>query len=106
VVIEPGGIRTEWGDIAAKHLRETSANGPYANKANAMANMLASDAGARRGSSPSVIANAIAKAVTAEKPKTRYAVGYGAKPLITMRRILPDRAFDKLITRATRGPTN
>jgi NAD(P)-dependent dehydrogenase (short-subunit alcohol dehydrogenase family) len=106
VLIEPGGIKTEWGDIAAKHLRETSANGAYANQANAMAKMLGSNTGSDRGSSPEVVANAIAQAVTAEKPKTRYAVGYGAKPLITMRRILPDRGFDKLITRATGLPSS
>jgi NAD(P)-dependent dehydrogenase (short-subunit alcohol dehydrogenase family) len=104
VAIEPGGIKTEWGEIAAQHLRETSAQGPYANQASAMANTLGSDAGARRASPPSVIADAIGKAVTAEKPRTRYAVGYGAKPLITLRRLLPDRGFDLVITRATRTP--
>jgi NAD(P)-dependent dehydrogenase (short-subunit alcohol dehydrogenase family) len=101
VVIEPGGIKTEWGDIAAQHLKEVSANGPYADQAKAMAKSLGSDTNARRGSDPSVIANTIAKAVTAQRPKTRYAVGFGAKPLIAARRVLPDRAFDTLITRAT-----
>jgi hypothetical protein len=51
-----------------------------------------------------VIANAVGKAVTAGRPKTRYAVGFGAKPMIAMRRLLPDRGFDKLITRASGIP--
>jgi hypothetical protein len=51
-----------------------------------------------------VIANAIAKAVSARRPKTRFAVGFGAKPLIAARRVLPDRAFDTLIARATGLP--
>ena len=42
---------------------------------------------ARKPSAPAgrrrpVVADAIAKAVTARRPKTRYAVGFGAKPLI------------------------
>ena len=105
VVIEPGGIKTEWGDIAAAHLHQVSGNGAYADQAAAMAKSLGSEANARRASSPSVIANAIGKAVTAERPKTRYAVGFGAKPMIAMRRVLPDRGFDKLISRASGVPS-
>ena len=104
VVIEPGGIKTEWGDIAADHLREVSGSGPYADQAAVMAKSLGSEANAGRTSPPSVIANAIGKAVTARRPKTRYAVGFGAKPMIAMRRILPDRGFDTLITRASGMP--
>jgi NAD(P)-dependent dehydrogenase (short-subunit alcohol dehydrogenase family) len=101
VVIEPGGIKTEWGGIAAEHLREVSGGGVYADQAGAMAKSLGSEADAGRGSPPSVIADAIAKAVIADRPRTRYAVGFAAKPLIAMRRVLPDRGFDKLIARAT-----
>ncbi|MBB5783360.1 oxidoreductase [Nonomuraea jabiensis] len=105
VVIEPGGIATEWGEIAADHVEQTSGNGPYAAQANALATSLRSEANARRNSPPSVIADAVAKAVTARRPKTRYAVGFGARPLIAARAILPDRAFDALISRAVGLPT-
>ena len=57
-----------------------------------------------RNSPPSVISDAIGKAVTAGRPKTRYAVGFGAKPLIAAGSILSDRQFDALITRATGMP--
>ncbi|KHK99421.1 short-chain dehydrogenase [Microbacterium mangrovi] len=98
VVIEPGGIATEWAGIAADSLETSSASGPYARQAASVAKTLRS--GANRDSSPSVVADAIAKAVTASKPRTRYAVGFGAKPLITARRLLGDRAFDFVIRRA------
>jgi hypothetical protein len=98
-------IKTEWGDIAAQHLRRVSGNGAYADQAAAMAKSLGSEANARRASPTSVIANAIGKAVTAQRPKARYAVGFGAKPMIATRRILPDRGFDKLITRASGIPS-
>ena len=53
-------------------------------------------------SSPvSVITRVLSKAVRAKRPKTRYAAGYMAKPTIFLRKILPDRWFDKLILSAT-----
>ncbi len=104
VVIEPGGIATEWGGIAADHLEQTAGSGAYARQAAAVAKSLRSEANANRNSPPSVIADAIAKAVEADRPKTRYAVGFGAKPLIAARGLLSDRQFDALISRATGLP--
>jgi len=101
VVVEPGGIATEWGGIAAEGLSATSGSGAYAAQAQAMVTMLTDPASTRRNSPPSVIADAIGTAATATKPKTRYVVGFGARPLIAARRILPDRAFDAVITRAS-----
>ncbi|MEU2266041.1 oxidoreductase [Streptomyces olindensis] len=100
VVIEPGGIATEWGGIAADKLEKSSTDGAYAAQATAVASSLRSEANAKRNSPPSVIADAIGKAVTARRPKTRYVKGFGARPLIALRRILPDRAFDMVISRA------
>ncbi|QDY07885.1 oxidoreductase [Micromonospora sp. HM134] len=105
VVIEPGGIQTEWGAIAADHLKKTSGSGAYTAQATAVASSLSSEANARRNSPPQVIADAIGRAVTAKRPRTRYAVGFGARPLIAARSLLPDRAFDTLIARASGVPT-
>ncbi|MFE2531333.1 oxidoreductase [Streptomyces sp. NPDC059371] len=104
VVIEPGGIATEWGGIAADKLEKSSADGAYAAQAAAVASSLRSEANTKRNSPPRVIADAIGKAVTARRPKTRYATGFGARPLIALRRILPDRAFDTVISRAVGMP--
>lgn len=101
VVIEPGGVKTEWAGIAAKKLRETSGDGPYAAQAHAMAESMIGELSLKRQSSPQVIADAIVKAVTATRPKTRYAVGFGAKPMIFMRSILSDRAFDGMMRMVT-----
>ncbi|MEU0951613.1 oxidoreductase [Streptomyces niveus] len=104
VVIEPGGIATEWGSIAADKLEESSSNGAYADQAAAVASSLRSEANANRNSPPAVIADSIGKAVTARRPKTRYVTGFGARPLIALRRILPDRTFDTVISRAVSMP--
>jgi NAD(P)-dependent dehydrogenase (short-subunit alcohol dehydrogenase family) len=105
VVIEPGGIRTEWPGIAAEKVRAVSGTGPYAPQGNAVAESLTSDSTERRSSPPELIARTIAKAVTARRPKTRYAVGYGARPMILLHDVLPDRGFDAFIRRATGVPS-
>jgi len=106
VLIEPGSIQTDWGAIAADNLLATSGTGPYALQAKAVADRLraSSEPGARLTSPPGVIAEAITKACTARRPRTRYVVGAGARPLITLRNLLPDRAFDAVIRRATNMP--
>lgn len=104
VVIEPGGIRTEWSGIAADKVRAVSGTGPYAAQAQAVAASLTSGSTAERSSPPELIGRTITKAATARRPRTRYAVGYGAKPIIAAHTLLPDRTFDAMIRRATGVP--
>ncbi|MCO4202583.1 oxidoreductase [Aeromonas taiwanensis] len=104
VVVEPGGIKTEWADIAAQKLREVSGDGPYGHQALPMAESMIGRASRERQSPPELIADTIAKAVQARRPKTRYAVGFGARPMIFLRRLLPDRAFDRFMRLATGIP--
>jgi len=104
VVIEPGAIKTEWSGIAAAGVRSTSGRTAYAEQADLVANLLtAADAHPRLVSPPEVIADAVARAVTARRPRTRYAVGGGAKPMLLVRRLLSDRAFDRFIVATFRA---
>lgn len=105
VVIEPGAIRTEFNGIVDEKVRAVSGTGPYAAQGNALAASIASESTQRRSSPPELIAKTIGKAVTARRPKTRYAAGYGAKPMIFLHDVLPDRAFDAFIRRAVRMPS-
>ena len=100
VVVEPGAIRTAWWPIAADHLEATAEGSAYADQIRAVAGAMRSESNARRYSPPEVIARTVGKIVTARRPRTRYAVGFMAKPLIAARRVLPDRAFDRLISAA------
>jgi len=104
VVVEPGVIHTEWSGIATDNLRKVSGDGAYGRQAAALAQRMDSDAGPGRKSPPSVIADVIGKAVTASRPRTRYVAGFGARPLLMLRRVLPDRTFDTLIRRVTGVP--
>lgn len=97
VVIEPGAIKTEWSGIAADSVLSVSGQTAYADQARMVGNLLnAADSNPRLVSPPEVIANAVGKAATARRPRTRYAVGGGAKPILFLRRVLSDRAYDRL----------
>jgi short-subunit dehydrogenase len=98
IIVEPGAIASEWGDIAADNLRKTSAKGAYAEAANKSADGMVKTYASNQPSKPTVVAETILKAITARRPKTRYAVGYMAGTTILMRRFLSDRLFDRIIT--------
>ena len=100
VVVEPGAIRTAWWPIAADHLEAAAEGSAYADQIRAVAGAMRSESNRRHYSPPEVIARTVGKIVTARHPRTRYAVGFMAKPLIAARRVLPDRAFDRLISAA------
>jgi hypothetical protein len=54
-------------------------------------------------SGPDIVADAIAKAVQSPRPRTRYAVGGGARAILLAQRILTDRGFDRLIRTSYRA---
>ncbi len=98
VLIEPGGIKTDWGIIAAKNLKKASKGTVYEKHAFSAANGMHSMYSSNRLSDPKIVADAILKGATAKKPKTRYLIGYAAKPGVFMRRLLSDRMFDRIIS--------
>lgn len=100
IIIEPGAIKTPWGIIAADNLKKTSANGAYADAAVKAADGLAERYSGNQLSPTTVISETILKAVTSRRPKTRYAVGYASALSIFLRKILSDRTFDLIISRA------
>lgn len=95
VVVQPGLIQTEWGDIAVEKLNSVSGNGPYMKDCKRVSESM-KKMYATTGSHPSVVAKIILKAGMAKKPRTRYAVGQFAKPFLFLRSILTDRQFDFL----------
>ncbi len=95
VIVQPGGIQTEWGGIAAEHMQKTSGNGPYSKSVQKVINSMGKSA--NKLTHVDVLGKEIAKAATDKKPKTRYAKGYLAKPLMTMRKWLSDKTFDKML---------
>ncbi len=103
IVIEPGAIRTEWTGIAKDSLLDRSGMTAYAPYARRHAAMFAQMDTSAMVSPPGVIAAAIAKAASAKRPRTRYAVGGGARPILFLRRLLSDRMFDRLMWRISQS---
>jgi short-subunit dehydrogenase len=98
VVIEPGLIRTQFGDAAVNSIHSgTSQNGPYAEFNTAVA---ATTAGAyegplaKLGGGPETVARKIEKAITRRRPRTRYPVTASARIIMGIHAVLPDRAWD------------
>ena len=104
VVIEPGLIKTSFGDTSVASV-DANADGDDVygefNKGVAAATAGAYDGftGKRLGGGPETVARAIQKAVESKRPKTRYRVTPSAKLLMTQRRLVTDRIWD----RAMRG---
>lgn len=97
VIVEPGAILTEFGDVMMNPMVERSGNGPYADLTNKMAEITKRSYQKGDGSPASVIAHVISKAVKAKRPKTRYVAGKFAKPLMFIRKYFSDRTFDRII---------
>ena len=97
VVVEPGGIKTDWGTIAAENLQKTSGNGAYANFANKVAKGMKQMYTGNQLTDADVLGEVMAKAATESNPKKRYVKGYMAKPAIFIRKWFGDSIFDKMI---------
>ena len=95
-MIEPGGIQTDWGIIAADHLAESSKGTPYEAEGLREAETMRKAYSMRLLSKPSVVARAISKAVNSRRPRARYRVGFGAHTLVFLHALLPARWWDAL----------
>lgn len=95
IVIEPGGVQTEWGDIAMDNLAKVSRNTPYEKLAGQFVTLSKKEGG--KAAPPIVIAKLIQKAITSKHPKTRYSGGYLAGLLLFLNKILSDRMMDKVL---------
>lgn len=109
VVVEPGSIKTRFGDtaIAGSDPGATRPDGPYAEFNRVVAErVIGVYEGwmSRFAAPPEAVAKVIGRALAARRPRTRYVVTPGARAMIATRRLLPDRAFDALLRSQFREP--
>lgn len=98
VVIQPGGIHTEFGDVLTDPMVKRAKGTVYEGITNTVANAtkrMYDKPGEL--SPPSVIADLVSKAVNTSKPKNRYVAGKFAKQMMFIRKYFGDNVFDKLI---------
>lgn len=97
VMIEPGGIKTDWGLIAASHLAESSTGTPYEKDALSEAQLLNKAYSGKFLSDPKVVTRAISRAVNSSRPRTRYRIGRFAHMGVFLHNILPARWWDTMM---------
>jgi short-subunit dehydrogenase len=102
ICIEPGLIRTEFGSTAAGGVT-ASDDGPYAEFNASVAKStreVYEGPLSRLGGDADDVARAIQR--TLDKPRARVPVTASARLLMGLRTVLPDRAWDAVVTRAFR----
>src|SRR3954447_18355043 len=109
VVIEPGLIKTRFGETAVGSMDSAPAEGDDDAYAGFNAAVGAATASAyegplaRLGGGPEAVARAIERALSARRPKTRYKVTPSARMILAQRRLLSDRSWDAVMR--TQFPT-
>lgn len=104
VIIQPGIIRSGFGDAAVASLDGAAAatgDGPY-DAFNARVGQATTDAYekgplAKLGGDPDAVAKAIEKAITSTHPKIRYRVTPSARLLIGQRAVMTDGMWDRFL---------
>ena len=97
VKIEPGAIKTDWGLIAADHLRASSEGTPYEEEGSRWAKTMRWAYSSKYLSSPKVITRAILRAVDSRRPRTRYCTGRFARLMLFFHALLPARWWDAIM---------
>ncbi len=102
VCIEPGLIRTEFGNAAVGSIAEgTGSGGPYdefnAHVASATQGAYEEGPLAKLGAGPDAVAKKIETALSAKRPRPRYRVTPSAHLAIAQRRLVSDRVWDAMM---------
>ena len=102
VLIEPGGIKTDWGIIAADNLEASSQGTAYQESGLKMARLLKYGYTSKWLSNPMKVAKAISRAVNSKRPRIRYRLGFGSGLIVIFHALLPARWWDNVTSRVCR----
>jgi len=101
IVIEPGPIKTQFGDTAINSIKSVGAvTSPYArfnDQVAAKVREAYEGPMGRLAAGPEAVAKVIQTAISARRPRTRYVITAAAHIIIGLRRILSDRFFDAFL---------
>jgi NAD(P)-dependent dehydrogenase (short-subunit alcohol dehydrogenase family) len=101
-LIEPGSVATPIWDKGRAEAESTTIppelQAEYGHVPAAMEKVL--EQTAKRGIPPEQVAETIEGALNARRMRARYLVGRDAKMMLVLRRVLPDRTFDRVLRRA------
>jgi NADP-dependent 3-hydroxy acid dehydrogenase YdfG len=106
IVIEPGLIITNFGEVASSSVKDSDDGGAYGDFNRKVAELTEGaykGPMARLGAGPEAVAKTIERAITSAHPRTRYRVTASAKLMIGQRRLMSDRMWDRVMR--TQFPT-
>ena len=102
VVIQPGAIRTEFGDVMGASLDKHRGDTPYEGPVESYVRMRDNPRSMSLASDAKVLAKVYFKAATARRPRRRYVKGAFARPLLLIRKWLGDGVYEFLLRRMIR----
>jgi NAD(P)-dependent dehydrogenase (short-subunit alcohol dehydrogenase family) len=101
VVIQPGPIKTRFGDTAVASIEGLlGRESPYAQFNTRLARMIKEAYEGPMGrfaAEPEAVARVVERAITSDRPRARYPVTFAARVLMRLRKWLPDRGFDAFL---------
>lgn len=100
VKIEPGAIKTDWGIIAARNLKESSEGTAYEATGKNWANTMTWYYHSKMLSSPNVVTRAISRAVNRRRPRVCYRVGLYSFSGVFFHQIMPARWWDAMMRKS------
>jgi NAD(P)-dependent dehydrogenase (short-subunit alcohol dehydrogenase family) len=106
IVIEPGLIITNFGEVASASVQDAGDGGAYRDFNRKVAELTEGaykGPMAKLGAGPEAVAKAIERALTARRPRARYPVTASARLMMGQRRLMPDRLWDMVMR--TQFPT-
>lgn len=107
ILLEPGLIRTSFGETAAGSIEPGDAAGDPYMRFNAAVGATTKEAYqgplSRLGGGPEAVAKTVERAISARRPRARYPVTPSARLIMGQRRLMPDRVWDAFLR--TQFPT-
>jgi NADP-dependent 3-hydroxy acid dehydrogenase YdfG len=100
IVIEPGLIITNFGEVASASVQGTGGEGAYDGFNRKVAELTEGAYNgpmAKLGAGPEAVAKTIERAIGSGHPRARYRVTASAKLMIGQRRLMPDRLWDLMM---------
>jgi short-subunit dehydrogenase len=100
ILVRPGAIKTEWIGIAGESLLRVSGKGPYAMAVQSLYKLFTGTQLENMAVGSSVIADVIAEAISARRPKTAYIAPRAARIMVGIGKLL---GSDRLRDSSTRA---
>jgi short-subunit dehydrogenase len=103
VIIRPGAIMTEWSGIAAESLNRISGNGPYRKAVQALHTLFTSKKLEKMAAPPSVIADAVQKAISCKCTKSVYTAPRMGRVMVRVMKLAGSDCLRDAINRSFAG---